>query len=62
MKNSIKYMFLLLTMALLVGCGSTKTVGGAEVSHGDKGSRVGIVNNGDETSMYGSVRAGGSFK
>lgn len=61
MKNYAKYLFLFVTMTFVAACGSTSAVGGAEVSRGDKGSRVGVTNMGDGPEMYGSLRAGASF-
>lgn len=62
MKNCTKCILLLVSMIFVVGCSSTSAVGGAEVSRGDNGSRVGVSNTGDGTQVYGSVRMGGSFK
>lgn len=62
MKSYTKYILLFISVVLVAGCGSTSAVGGAEMSRGDKDSRIGVSNTGEGTEMYGSIRMGGSFK
>lgn len=61
MRNYTKYIALFVSL-IVAGCNSTSTVGGAEISRGDKGSRVGVTNTGEGAEVYGSVRMGGSFR
>lgn len=61
MKIYTKCMLVILSLVFAAGCASTTAVGGAEVSRGDKGSRVGMTNMGDGPEMYGSLRVGSSF-
>lgn len=61
MRDFTKTIILLMSIIFVVGCGSTSAVGGAEVSKGDKGSRVGVSNTGDGTEVYGSIRMGAKF-
>lgn len=61
MKNCARCLIVGIAIIFAAGCSSTKAVGGAEMSQGSKGSRVGISNTGDGTEMYGSIRMGAKF-
>ncbi|GAA5095686.1 hypothetical protein [Wohlfahrtiimonas larvae] len=62
MRSCTGFILWIFTIVVMVGCSSSSVVGEAEMSRGEKSSRVGISNMGEGPEVYGSIRMGGSFR